>query len=142
MKKKSSAGNMYAIWVDQKKAIVSSIDHLGKIQTETIKSDVEFQVRFHGETSGKTRLFDTNLNNEKHAQNRHHNQLLAFLKEIPKRISKASSILILGPADTKYELHKVLEKKKSLHSANVEIKTADKMKPAELNAVLKARFVK
>jgi hypothetical protein len=142
MKKKANISSNYVIWVDQKKAIISSVDSNGSVSTETIKSDVQFQVRFKGETSSSTRLFSTTVDNQKHAQNRHHNQLLAYLKEVEKRITKAATIIILGPADTKYELHKVLEKKKALQSTNVEIKTADKMKPTEVSAFLKARFVK
>lgn len=140
MKKKDPNNLKYAIWIDQKKAIVASMDETGAISTESLLSSVDTRERFPGETTTKTRLFAQTLNEEKHVSNRLRNQLKAFLKEVIGRLSKVSLVIIMGPAETKYELHKEMEKKKSLSKARIEVKTTDKMKIQEIKNVLKERI--
>ena len=72
----------------------------------------------------------------KHAQNKLQQQRKAFLKSVVGKMNKVESVIILGPADTKYELHKEMEKKKTFSSIPVQVKSADKMKIHEIKAVL------
>lgn len=140
MKKKTPDLLQYAIWIDQKKAIIACMDKAGQITTESMESAIETHVRFPGETSSKSRLFSSTLNNEKHQQNKQQQQRKAFLKEVASHLSKVGVVVIMGPAETKYELHKELEKKKSMANARLELKSADKMKLHEIKAVLKERM--
>lgn len=137
MKKKNTNCLKYAIWIDLQKAIIACLDEEGNLTTESIQSEIEKQVRFAGESSNKSRLFGATLNNEKHAQNKLNQQRKSYLKSVAAKITKAESVIILGPADTKYELHKEIEKRKPLANARVELKSADKMKIHEIKAVLK-----
>ncbi len=137
MKKKNTNCLKYAIWIDQQKAIIACMDEEGAITTESLQSEIGKPVRFAGETSTKSRLFGSSLNNEKHIQNKQNQLKKNFLKEVGTRLTKVESVIILGPADTKYELHKELEKRKPLAGARMELKSADKMKLHEIRAVLK-----
>lgn len=137
MKKKNPNCLKYAIWIDQQKAIIACMNEEGDISTDTLESGIETHVRFEGETSSKSRLFGATLNKEKQAQNKLNQQRKAYLKGVVAQLKKVESVVIMGPADTKYELHKEMEKKKTLASARVEMKSADKMKLHEIKAVLK-----
>lgn len=139
MKKKTFNCLQYAIWIDQKKAIIACMDEAGQISTESLNSSIETHVRFPGETSNINRLFGATLNHEKRMQNHQQKQQKAFLKEVAGHLVKAGTVNIMGPAETKYELHKELEKKKALASVRMEVKSADKMKLHEIKAVLKER---
>lgn len=136
MKKKTTNCLQYAIWIDLQKAVIACKDEEGKVSTESVLSEIDTRVRFEGEGSNKNRLFGATLNQEKHAQNKLQQQRKAFLKSVVGKMSKVESVIILGPADTKYELHKEMEKKKSFSSVPVQVKSADKMKIHEIKAVL------
>jgi hypothetical protein len=136
MKKKNNNCLQYAIWIDLQKAVIACKDEEGSVSTESLQSEIDTRVRFDGEGSNKNRMFGATLNQEKHAQNKIQQQRKAFLKEVVGKLSKVESVIILGPADTKYELHKEMEKKKSLSNVPVQVKSADKMKLHELKAVL------
>ncbi|KYP13735.1 hypothetical protein [Flavihumibacter sp. CACIAM 22H1] len=136
MKKKNTNCLQYAIWIDLQKAVIACKDDAGKLSTETFRSEIDTRVRFDGEGSNKNRLFGATLNQEKHAQNKLQQQRKNYLKEVVGKLAKAESVIILGPADTKYELHKEMEKKKALSQIPVQVKSADKMKIHELKAVL------
>ncbi|WP_290798141.1 hypothetical protein [Flavihumibacter sp. UBA7668] len=136
MKKKNNNCLQYAIWIDLQKAVIACKDEEGSVSTESLQSEIDTRVRFDGEGSNKNRLFGAKLNQEKHAQNKLQQQRKAFLKEVVGKLAKVESVIILGPADTKYELHKEMEKKKSLSNVPVQVKSADKMKLHELKAVL------
>ncbi|UEG51147.1 hypothetical protein LK994_06625 [Ferruginibacter lapsinanis] len=139
MKKSSQNCLQYAIWIDQKKAIIACMNKEGQITTESLNSSLESHVRFAGETSNKNRLFAGALNQEKHIQNRQHEKQKAFVKEVASHLSKVQMIMIMGPAEVKYELHRELEKRKALSAATMIVKSADKMPLHEIKAVLKDR---
>ena len=65
-----------------------------------------------------------------------------YLKKVMAKISDASFILIAGPAQAKYELHKFFGTKKTFSDVIVEMKTTGKMKLAEVKVCLKNRAVK
>ena len=139
MKKKIHDLLQYAIWIDQKKAIIACINKAGDISIESLISSQESHVRFPGETSNRNRLFSVTLNQERSAQNRQKQLRKSFLKEVSGHLSKVGTVIIMGPAETKYELHKELEKKKIFAAARMEVKSADKMKLHEIKSVLKER---
>lgn len=136
MKKKNSPCMDYAIWIDLQKAMIACKDEEGKLSTESFQSGIDTRVRHDGEVSNKTRLYGATLYPEKNAQNKLQQQRKAFLKEVVGKLGNVGSIIIMGPADTKYELHKELEKKKAWSNVAVQLKSADKMKLHELKAVL------
>lgn len=126
----------YAIWIDLQKAIIACKNEEGKVSTESFQSGIDTRVRFDGEVSNKNRLYGSTLIREKHTRNKLQQQRKAFLKDVVGKMGNVESVIILGPADTKYELHKEMEKKKALSNVSVQVKSADKMKLHELKAVL------
>ncbi len=131
----------YAVWIDHKKAIIVNIDERGIAMSDAVISDIEPRVRFKGETSNKSRLLNTTLDSGKNKQG-HDNKLLhRFMKLVLQHIpNTASFLLIAGPSETKYELHRTISKKKSMKHIPVEIKTTGKMIADEVADLLKSRF--
>jgi hypothetical protein len=140
MKKKIQDLLQYAIWIDQKKAIIACMNKAGDISIESLNSLQESHVRFPGETSNRNRLFSSTLDQQKKIQNRLQQLRKSFLKEVSGHLSKVGTVIIMGPAETKYELHKELEKRKIFSTARMEVKSADKMKLHEIKSVLKERI--
>lgn len=133
----------YAIWLDHKKAIVVSRDSKGITTAETLLSDIESHERFKGETSNKNRTFDTSLDIGKKMQNREHEQMHHFYKQILTHIpASAAFALIAGPSEAKYELHKAFSKKKALSHVRIEMKTTAKLTADALGRLLKDRISK
>lgn len=143
MKKQHKNLISYAVWVDHKKAIIVNIDPKGNMKEETIRSEVESRERFKGEATNKTRLSNTTLDVEKKMQNRDHELIHHFHKKIIELIPLPTAfVLILGPAEAKYELHKIFSKKKSLSHMRIEVKTTGKLKPEEIAGLLLERIKK
>ncbi len=143
MKKKLKNLVSYAIWIDHKKAIIVNVGPKGAVNEETILSEVESRERFKGETTNKTRLSNTTLDVEKKMQNRDHELIHHFHKKIIELIPLPTVfVLILGPAEAKYELHKTFSKKKSLSHMRIEVKTTGKLKPEAIADLLLERIKK
>lgn len=140
--KKQTKKNAYAIWVDHKIAIIACVDNEGKFSSETLKSGIKSHERFRGEETNKTGMLGTTLGREKKQQNKEHEMTRHFMKDILTKVSRPSIIMIMGPADAKYDLHRELDKTKSLKPDFVEIKSADKMKSAEVKSALVQRLRK
>ncbi len=137
MKKKIADFLRYAIWIDQKKAVIASMNSRGQISTESLNSSIENHVRFAGETSNRNRLFAGALNQEKHTRNHLQHLRTSFVKDVAAHLNNAGTVIIMGPAEIKYELHKVLEKSKRSTPVWIVVRSADKMKVHEIKAVLK-----
>ncbi len=143
MKKVSKHIVNYAVWIDHKKAIIVSRDKKGVATSETLNSAIESHERFKGETSNKSRTFDTTLDIGKKMQNRENDQMHHFCKEILTHIpASAAFVLITGPSEAKYELHKAFSKKKVLSHIRVEMKTTAKLTADALGLLLKERTTK
>ncbi len=143
MKKNTKNKLNYAVWIDHKKAIVLHTNERGELLTEQLLSNIESQHRIPGETTDKTRLFATTLSNGKREQNRENEIMHQFYKKIITFIPVAADfVLIAGPADAKYELHRDLSKKKSLAHVPVQVKTTGKFKAPEVYALLQAAIEK
>ncbi len=143
MKKLTKNIVYYAIWVDHTKAIIVSRDSKGVTTAETLRSDLATHERFPGETSNKTRSFDTSLDFGKKMQNREHELMHHFYKQILTHIpASAAFVLIAGPSEAKYELHKAFSKKKALSHIRIEMKTTAKLTGDALALLLKERISK
>lgn len=130
-----------AIWIDHKKAIIVRRESAAFMAAEVLLADSASHERFKGEGSTKTGLFGATLNSKEKAQHREHEILGHFYKKVISHIPVAVAFLLLtGPAEAKYELHKVLGKKKSLAQVPTEIKTTGKIKAEELGALLQEKM--
>jgi len=130
-----------AIWIDHKKAIIVKREGAAFMAAEVLLSDSASHQRFKGEGSSKTGLFGTTLNNKEKEQHRGQEILGHFYKKVITHIpATVAFVLLAGPAEAKYELHKVLGKKKSLAHVPTEVKTTGKIKAEELGALLQERM--
>lgn len=130
-----------AIWIDHKKAIIVKREGAAFMAAEVLLSDSASHERFKGEGSTKTGLFGTTLNSKEKEQHREHEIMGHFYKKVISHIPATVAFLLLaGPAEAKYELHKVLGKKKSLSHVPMEIKTTGKIKAEELGTLLQERM--
>ena len=127
----------YAIWIDLQQAMIACMDGDGNISFESLRSNIDTHPRYPGEKSVKQRIFSSTLSMEKQQQNHLRKERQTYLKEVASHLDKVSSVLILGPADTKFELHKELEKRKMFSQAHLELRPAGRMKEHELKAMLK-----
>ena len=133
----------YAVWLDHKKAIIVSRDSKAVTTTETLLSNIESRDRFQGETSNKIRTFDSSLNIGKKMQNREHELMHHFYRQILTHIpASAAFVLIAGPSESKYELHKAISSKKALSHVRVEMKTTAKLTADAVSLLLKTRISK
>lgn len=103
----------YGIFIDNKKAYIVGIDEKNKLASETIKPP-QAQMHFKGETTNKTGMLGHTLNRQQKQQNQAHLYFSKFCKTIAGRLKKANQLIIFGPSDAKYILHRELEKVKSL----------------------------
>ena len=141
MKKKFRKNISYAIWLDHAKAIIVNRDKKGVVSSETILSEIEPRERFSGETTSKIRFQKTTLNASKKMQNKDHEQMHHYLKNVITHIStEAIFLLIMGPAEAKYDLHRVIAKKKSLVHIPQEIKTTGKLTVDAIAELLRIRI--
>jgi len=143
MKKNLKDRIRYAVWIDHKKAIIVNVDERGIAMSDAVISEIEPRVRFKGEGSTKTRLMDTTLDSGKQKQGHDSELIHRYMKQVLQHIpSSAYFLLIAGPAETKYELHRAISKKKSMMHIPVEIKTTKKMIADEIADLLKSRVAK
>ncbi len=141
MKKKFRKNISYAIWLDHKKAIIVSRDKKGIVSSETILSTIEPRERFSGETTNKIRYQKTTLDVSKKMENKDHEQMHHYLKNVMTNISaEAIFLMLIGPAEAKYDLHRVIAKKKSLAHIPQEIKTTGKLTVDAIAELLRIRI--
>jgi hypothetical protein len=137
MKKKPSNHKLhYAVWIDQREAIIACQQEDGQITTSNLRSDVDSHVRFPGEKPEKSRLNSIAFNHQNHLEHRKQNQLKNFLKSVASQLGDMGYLLIMGPAETKFELQKELGRLKPMAHAQMEVRTADRMKLHEIKSAL------
>ncbi|MBI1344214.1 MAG: hypothetical protein GC171_14915 [Terrimonas sp.] len=123
----NSKQNRYIIWADHKKAIIGKFDERNRFSHLIIRSNIETRHRFPGETTNKIRLSTSTRNRQTFEQNKFHQQLADYVKKIIGSLENVLSLLIIGPADTKYVLHKETENKKQFEGVEINVQPADKL---------------
>lgn len=130
----------YGIWIDHKNAIVVSIID-GVVTSEKIRSGIDSHVRFRGEGSNKTGEFGFSATREKNTEHRKAGELRKFLRQVIRKIAaNADAVFIMGPADVKLELKRMLLEMKSFKETFVATETADKMTIREITDKVKEHF--
>ena len=123
------------VWVDHKQAILVLVKDAGK-EIKKITSGVETPGR-----SGAAHSYTRNdFVPEDRLERKLDSQLQKFYDEIIVSLKGAESLLILGPCETKGQLHKRLKSKK-IRGLLVELETADKMTDRQLAAKVAEHFV-
>lgn len=126
------------IWLDSKKAaIVSLID--GRQSIHIIKSAVDF---FHLRGGSRSKVPygpQENVSEHKFLDRKKH-QRKDYLEEIAAYIQGANKLYILGPADSKVELEKLLKKSTKFAQTPMTVETADSMTQNQIAAKVRDFF--
>ena len=105
---------IYAVWIDGRTAMIMR-DEPGKLHHfEVMHNEDSGRVRFDGETTDKTGLFGTTINNESKHQKRENNELLNWVRSVASRIRYACTIHIMGSGETRHLLQNEIENQKGL----------------------------
>ena len=131
---------LFAIWIDGQTAMIIRDEPGGTHHFEIVHNEKQAHEHFSGETSDKTRLFQTTLDNEKHDQNREAEYLHKFIKEVAHKVRYAHTIYIIGPGETRHLLQNELEVHKDLHNIIIQNSPAEKLSREEFEQKAKAMF--
>ena len=128
------------VWLDYQKAFIVTLAD-GQEIVQKLDSKIETRVRFDGEKSSYTRFGTQNVDTDKKNDERRKKQINDYCDKIIKKITDASDIYILGPAEAKVKLEKEIKKKKDLspHLSNVE-PTQSKLTERQIIAKVKDYF--
>lgn len=123
------------IWIDHAKAHVIKSNKLAEMSIETLSSEVEPHHK-GGHDDGE---HQTIVNQNRHDERRH-NQMKAFSREVIQKLNDADEIVIFGPGQAKFEFKNALEENKALAGKMKGVETTDELTEAELKEFMKSFF--
>lgn len=124
----------YGIWIDHERASVVKANKMGEMSIQHFVSSVES--KNHGQYGDE---HVTIINQNRHEERRH-NEMKEFCREIVKHIMDADELVIFGPSTAKHDLHHEIEDHKVLNEKLKGIETANHMSSAELKDYVKNYF--
>lgn len=133
---------LFAIWIDSQTAMIIRDEPGGTHHFEILHNELPSRERFEGETSSKTRMSHTTLNDETNNQNREKDYLKKFIKEVATKVRYAHTIYILGPGDVRHELQNELEHHPDLRNIVIRNSAAEKMTPQQFDQEARGLFSK
>lgn len=114
------------IWIDGKKAIIVHLfDHTDVV--DILESEVVYRQRFPGEGKAFTRLGEYYISNEEKEEERVHHERRHYLEAVVAKLDADCDIVVFGPAQTKQELLKAMQKRPEFASKLITLKPADDM---------------
>ena len=119
------------LWLDRKKAVIVSITNNGE-ERRIITSNMEHYVRFSSNVPGDGSAEDVR-------DRRFWNHLGEYYDKVIARIRDATSILIFGPGEAKYELEKRLETEGMLDKV-VSVDDANSLTDRQIALRVRERF--
>lgn len=140
MKNKDYAIKNYVIWIDQKKAVIGTFDENEKYSYSTLYSGIESRIRFPGEKSNKVRLITSKRTKETSEERKLDQGINQFCNKILQQLSDATSLFVIGPAETKTVLEKLISSKKEFEKTPLKIQNADKLTLAEIKTKAAKHF--
>jgi hypothetical protein len=138
--KTSANVNRYGVWIDRKHAMIIRINPDGNQQFTEILSGLGHRTRFQGETTNKTGMLGTTISWQKKAQAKENNEMRKFILKVVDALEHANAILILGSADTRFELQNTIEKNKQMTGAWIENRAEMKMDKRGLESEMEKHF--
>ena len=123
------------LWIDHREAVLVFLLEHGE-EIKRITSNMEKHIRYSGasESSGSH-----NSTTEDGRDRRFDDQLNRYYDEVTLSLGDATSILIIGPGESKVELQKRLEGHEP-SDRHVAIETADKMTDHQITAKVRQHF--
>lgn len=127
------------IWIDKSKALIVNL--IGdKSEIEEINSEIETKVRFEGETKQFGKFGGQFLSNQEKKEHREIEQKKKFLNHLLKQIQASDQIVVLGPAEMKNELKKLILNDPDFKDKLRGIESVDNMTNNQLVAWVKNYF--
>lgn len=126
--------SFYGIWIDHSNATLIKSNALAEMTFEHFQSDVESHN--HGGESEE----HLSVTNQHRHEERRHNQLKAFCREILKHVTNPDELVIFGPSTAKHSLKHEIEEHTVLASKLKGIETTDKLTEAELKEFMQTYF--
>jgi hypothetical protein len=112
--KKDHHDLLYSIWIDSRTAMIIRDEPHGTHHFEVIHNEYDAQDRFEGETDDKTGLFGATISRQLHDQNRGHEHIKKFIKEVAHKVRYAHTVHIMGSGETRFALQNEIESQKDL----------------------------
>jgi hypothetical protein len=140
MMKTSLNSYRYGVWIDRKHAIIIKIDAEGNPEYTEITSGLGTRIRFDGETTTKTGMLGTTLSWQKKSQEKENNYLRKFITKVVSSLQNANAVLILGSADTRFELQNAIEKSKTMQNIWIENRPEVKLDRRGLELEMEKHF--
>ena len=138
----------YGVWIDRKHAMIIKIDAEGNPEYSEIISGLGTRARFKGETTNKTPMLATNktgmlgttISWQKKTQEKENNYMKKFVTKVVDSLKNANALLILGSADTRFELQNAIEKSKTMHDTWIENRPEVKLDRRGLELEMEKHF--
>jgi hypothetical protein len=130
----------YGVWIDRKHAMIIKIDAEGNQAYSEIISGLGTRTRFEGETTNKTGMLGTTLSWQKKSQEKENNYMKKFVTKVVDSLQNANAVLILGSADTRFELQNAIDKSKTMHDTWIENKPEEKLDRRGLELEIEKHF--
>jgi hypothetical protein len=130
--KKIIEKNHYGVWIDTERARICKRDKTGTFSSEEVHSGVETHPRFAGEQTDKTGLFGRTINRQRKDQGHLNHDLHAFLRKVADRLIEPGSVLIMGPAQVRFDLQNELERRKEFKGVPTENKASELLSAEQL----------
>ena len=122
------------VWIDHANAIVVKSNKLGEMTFQHFHSEVEPHHK-GGHDDGEHQT----IVNQQRDNERRHNQMKAFCKEILPAL-EGDELVIFGPSTAKHELKNYLEDHKALFEKLKGVETADDLSEAEIKDFMMEYF--
>lgn len=123
------------IWIDHAHATVIRSNKMAEMTLQTFHSEVEPHHK-GGHDDGE---HQTIVNQQRHDERRH-NQMKAFSKEVIRALEGSDEIVVFGPGQAKHEFKNVLEDNKALFAKFKGLETTDVLSESELKDFMKTYF--
>lgn len=130
----------YGVWIDRKHAMIIKIDAEGNQEYSEIISGLGTRTRFEGETTTKTGMLGTTLSWQKKSQEKENNYMKKFVTKVVDSLQNANAVLILGSADTRFELQNAIDKSKTMHDTWIENRPEEKLDRRGLELEIEKHF--
>jgi hypothetical protein len=124
----------YGLWIDHSKAVLVKANKMGETSIEHFSSDVE------GHNHGGESEEHLSVTNQHRHEERRHNQMKAFCREIIAKLKDANELLVFGPGTAKHEFKNILEEHKVLFEKLKELETTDKLSDPQIVEHVKKAF--
>jgi len=133
--------NQTGVWLDSTKAIIVTLTG-SESSFQEVDADIENSVYHFEEGDKGSFMGERHLNNDRKFQERRQHQINKYLADVVELIGKSDEIVVVGPAQMKFELKAVLEDNRLLKDKLMSVETADKMSINQLIAWVKEYFNK